>query len=177
MDESIRQSDRGGRRRTLHHVTHNRCTARSKLPRCREAHYLNHPVDVSEGGAGAAAALLQAEVRAEFPERGQKLRLLRDVGAAALADAVAQLERLVESRLEVLQVALGLRQQSPEGRRVRQALVDGDDERHREFAIDRRRGGLVFWSLLPSVVTGHSRAVPVLTHSQSQCHLKISKVM
>ena len=89
-------------------ITSRTTGARSKLPRCREAHYLNHPVDVSEGGAGAAAALLQAEVRAEFPERGQKLRLLRDVGAAALADAVAQLERLVESRLEVLQVALRL---------------------------------------------------------------------
>ena len=170
MDESIRQSDRGGRRRTLHHVTHNRCTARSKLPRCREAHYLNHPVDVSEGGAGAAAALLQAEVRAEFPERGQKLRLLCDVGAAALADSVAQLERLVESRLEVLQVALGLRQQSPEGRRVRQALVDGDDERHREFAIDRsaaRRPRLLVsltlcghWSLTGSPCP-HSLAVAV----------------
>ena len=141
--------------------------------RARKFKYLNHSVDVREGGAGVAAALLQAEVRAELPERGQELRLLRDVGAAALADPVAQLERLVEARLEVLQVGLGLREQPPEGRRVREALVDGDDERHRELFNGRsaaRRGEKLFYSY-------HSAQGRISYSVHSRYHTKMSLVL
>ena len=87
----------------------------------------------------AGLPLFEAEVRAQFPEGGQELRLLRHVRSAALADGVAQFQRLFEPRLEVLQVALGLRQQSSEGRRVGEALLDGDDERHDGWRRRRRR--------------------------------------